>query len=234
MNDTEDELLMAYADGELDPERAAAVEARIAADQAARDKVHRFRETAALVRAAFARDLDEVVPPSMEAAIRRAADTAAPSRILPFRPRPRVAGIARFALPLAASLALVVGLGGGWWIGQGHGDQLAAALETAPSGQAVSIADGAISPVSSFRDRDGRWCREFQRSGTEAASGVACRIGQGRWRTELQVANESGSPTDYAPAGEGPSPLDATLERLGAGQPVDPAAEAQAIAGRWR
>src|SRR5690242_17654184 len=134
MTDTDDDLLMAYADGELEPERAAALETRLASDRAARNKVHRYRETAALVRAAFARDLDEVVPPSMEAAIRRAGETASPSRILPFRPRLRVVGRARFALPLAASLALIIGLGGGWWMGRDPGDQLASTLEKVPSG----------------------------------------------------------------------------------------------------
>ena len=47
-------LLVAYADGELDPAAVAEVEACVAADPAAQQMLSVYRETAALLRAAFA------------------------------------------------------------------------------------------------------------------------------------------------------------------------------------
>ncbi len=49
----DDTLLMAFADGELDPPAAAKVTAHIAHDPDARDKVKKFRQSANLVRAVF-------------------------------------------------------------------------------------------------------------------------------------------------------------------------------------
>lgn len=54
--------LVAYADGELDIEAAALVEARLAEDAEAREIVSRLREAAALVHAAHAHVLHEAVP----------------------------------------------------------------------------------------------------------------------------------------------------------------------------
>lgn len=48
-----DEILVAYADGELDPEMVRQVAKALETDSEARKKVRVFRETAALVRAAY-------------------------------------------------------------------------------------------------------------------------------------------------------------------------------------
>ena len=54
-----DELLMAYADGELSPEEARAFEARLAADPALRQRLEPFTSTSASLSGLFDRALTE-------------------------------------------------------------------------------------------------------------------------------------------------------------------------------
>jgi anti-sigma factor RsiW len=56
MSGPSDEMLVAYADGELGVEEFAAVEAYLETDPVARDKVRALRETSVLLRAAYAPD----------------------------------------------------------------------------------------------------------------------------------------------------------------------------------
>lgn len=62
MNDTDFETLMAYADGELSPEQAQAVEARLAVDAEAREWVERMRQTRRELAAEMDALLTEPVP----------------------------------------------------------------------------------------------------------------------------------------------------------------------------
>lgn len=59
--------LHAYVDGALSPERAAAVEASLAADPAAASRAETYRRQNELLRAALAPVLDEPVPPHLPA-----------------------------------------------------------------------------------------------------------------------------------------------------------------------
>lgn len=133
-----DEMLMAYVDGELAAEEAAAVERAIAADAGLKRRAADFRDTRMLARGALAEDRAEPVPAALVAAVRAAAErarqasagtaaseaaapvaaappavdaTAAASgaRVIAFPQRRRAA---LFALPIAASLMIAAGLAG--------------------------------------------------------------------------------------------------------------------------
>jgi anti-sigma factor RsiW len=58
---SEDILLFAYVDGELDEEQRRAVEELIAHDPVARQRVEEIRELNRLLKAAYAEDGDEVI-----------------------------------------------------------------------------------------------------------------------------------------------------------------------------
>jgi anti-sigma factor RsiW len=107
-------LLVAYADGELEPEQVESVKRLIATDPEALRMVEMYRETAALLRAACD---EEFYTPNVALLSAVSRPTA----------RPRL----RNALALAASLAIaVVGFGGGaMWAG------------TAPSGRDELLAE---------------------------------------------------------------------------------------------
>ena len=95
---------------------------------------------------------------------------------------------------------------------------LAQALDTRPSGQAGSVRIGA-----SVLTVGGTYCRTFKAA---AGAGVACRQA-GLWR--VRAIGPAG------PSGEAmPEAVTAVIAAIGAGPPLDPAAEAQAIKARWK
>lgn len=129
-----DEMLMAYVDGELAAEDAAAVERAIARDATLKRRAADFRDTRMLARGALAEARAEPVPAALVAAVRAAAErarqasagTAAPAapaatapaetpapatgaRVIAFPQRRRAALL---ALPIAASLMIAAGLAG--------------------------------------------------------------------------------------------------------------------------
>jgi len=73
MDRIDDETLMAYADGELSPAKAAEVEAVLRVDEEARDTVARYRESAAVARGAFAYAMNQPVPERLLRAARGGA-----------------------------------------------------------------------------------------------------------------------------------------------------------------
>ena len=62
MPDIDDDMLVAYVDGELDAKGIAAVDAVLAADPTAREKVAALREGAALLRKAYEAPLHQPIP----------------------------------------------------------------------------------------------------------------------------------------------------------------------------
>ena len=95
--DINDILLMAYVDGELDPETARAVQAAIEADPAARAKMETYTQTSGMLRSAFAAEF-----------------YAGHADLLRLRRRARRQISRRVATAAAACVALLlVGFGGG-------------------------------------------------------------------------------------------------------------------------
>jgi anti-sigma factor RsiW len=121
MQKLNDELLVAYLDGELDDKQRADVEAGLEQDSSVRDRLTRLGESTALVRAAFDELLREPVPEHLIAAIHTAdgddSDAGRGAQILPFRVRQAARGIAanrRWWIGVSAAAALFgVLLGGG-------------------------------------------------------------------------------------------------------------------------
>ncbi len=208
-----DQQLMAYADGELPAEEAAAVEARLARDPAARERLRLYLETAALARAAFQEALREPVPERLLAAVRKATADPAGGEVV--RPLAAAAGSRRSwrswpGLALAAGLAALVVVG--WWnLGPGSGDELSRVLAQVPAGEQVA----GIRPVQTVVTADGRLCRRYRVEREDGAGeGLACRERDGDWRVVLWV---EGLDQGYAPAGgAAQGPVEAALARLGA------------------
>lgn len=237
----DDDMLMAHADAQLDAATAAEIEALMARDPGVREKVRRYRETAELARAAYDPVLDEPVPERLLAAARRQpvsiagpAPSPVPANVVAFRPR-RQAPL--WTLPLAASMALAIGLSAGWWLGGGQsstGDLVSAALERSASGETVRSGGTALTAASVFPGTDGRWCRDFtRRQGDDTASGYACRTGEGQWTVEaLLPGDDAGA---YAPASEEePAALEALVAADRSGPALSATEEAALIARGWR
>lgn len=243
-----DETLMAYADGELDGATAARVAAAAEHDANLRARIDTFRRSRELVREAIAPAAEAPVPPRLLAAVERAAQSSnTAGTVTPLRPTAhgrtaRAATIsrrARWAVPLAASIALLVGAGGGFILGRGAGPdgveptvafagvEWRTVLDRAAAGTRADVDGVTLDVVGSFRRADGGLCREFrvERAGDGAFAAIACH-GDGGWRPDLVVRTADGDA--YAPA-SGQATLDARVDALGGGPFLDAAAERDAL-----
>ena len=200
-------LLVAYVDGELDPERAQTVAATIRDDVEAQAIVAALRRSAAAVKGAFDEPLHQPVPARLLDALERGDR----DRVVPLRGRRF--DLRRSLLPLAASLAaLVVGFGGGYLLQPAERDQslrlagtatadpaaerfeetLYRALAADATGDPVAYDDpesgarGTVALLGRVDTSFGVPCREFRHEATRgaattAAQGLACRAGDGSW-----------------------------------------------------
>lgn len=250
-----DEMLMRFADGELDAEEMELVEKAMEADDELVSRVAMFIETKAQAQSALKPLLDEPVPEALQASVAamvaakkakdaKDAEAGAGAAVLPFEPRRKSAPPAprRWTLPLAASLAAIAGGLAGYWAGGGAGPvdggvsvagrvgaELGEALASVPASQEIALADGTrFRAIASFRNDLAELCREFELDGADRSTSVsvACHSG-GAWAVSFMVA--AGGGTDgYAPASSTEA-LDAYLSAIEAGEPLSAEDEAAAL-----
>lgn len=222
-----DEMLMAFVDGETDAATAAMVARALAADAALAARAERFRASRALMREAFGGARGEPVPEALV----RAALGGGTGEVVPLRWR----AAPRYALPLAACLALAFAAAGYFAGAGGSGDPmgqavLAEALALTPSGSARPVVlagrEALFETRATYRIEAGL-CRSFDLSGADASfSGVGCDRGGG-WQVELTVARPQGGGEAYLPASEAATgSIDAYLDALEASAPLEPEEEA--------
>jgi hypothetical protein len=245
-----DEILMAYADGELEPVQAARVEQAMRTDPQVAQAVQRHRALRADVFAAFAGVLDEPVPERLQPAPARAANDGGATvvSLAAQRAARAQATVQRRAWPrwgaLAATLALGVLAGALGWrsfdaqhaapfarqdgalVARG---ELADALSQRLAG--TPAAGDALRLGVSFRAKDGGYCRSFTLDGN---AGLACRE-QGQWRIPLLAEGEPAQAGDYRQAGSAlpAAVLDAIDQRI-EGAALDAEAERAARARGWQ
>jgi anti-sigma factor RsiW len=245
-----DEILMRFADGELDPETVARIEQAMEIDDRLVTRVAMFIETRAQAQAALKPLLDEPVPEKLVAAVeqmidaRRAGEKAA--SVLPFGGGRIAAPPSRsqWRLPIAASLAAAVvgALAGYWAAGTNERRQgglwvagvirpaLAQALETVESGKEIRLAgiSDRFRAIATFRNNSQDLCREFEVDSQDRSTvvSVACRSGD-EWRVSFAVV-APGDAGGYAPASSTEA-LDAYLSAIEAGAPMSAEEEVQAL-----
>ena len=222
----DDAMLMAYADGELDPLTAKRVERAIAADPSLANVVAAHRALRERLGQAFGTVAEEPVPARFAAMLT--------SNVTPL-PAPGTARPRRWieVAAIAASLVLAVAVGHQWQSGpvKVSGDRVVAsgslghALDTQ-----LASASGDTRMLVSFRDDRGSYCRVFA---TAAIDGIACRD-QDQW-----VLRETRSPlhaagSEYRQAGSADAPLMASAQDMMKGDPLDAAAERRARDAGWR
>lgn len=238
MTDISEEMLVAYADGELDEVNRRRVDRALALDptlMARLDAHQRLRTTLADHYAVHA---TETVPARFTALLESGGDVV---------PIGQAAGNGRkraiwpgWATVSAIAASLIIGLGLGRTLHSGNAPvgvedgqlvaqgALAQALETqlasAPqAGEAVHIG-------VTFRARDGQWCRSFDGA---ALSGVACRIGR-QWRMEQTLPGSGGQRSAYRQAASQDARTTATVDALIAGSALDAAQEKAMRDAGWQ
>jgi hypothetical protein len=268
----DDETLVAFADGRLDADATEKVARYLDENEDARLFVERLMTSGGLAKVAYDAALEPRERDAIAELI-LGSDTSsgqnATSNVVPLARRPvRSSSVSQYALPMAAALALVVGGLGGYGLGRSGspaangggaidvaigpvvpGTSLASLLDRQSSGDPVTLAEDAgnkgreFMVVASFRDRQGRVCREFEvlptgESGQPITAAVACRHDNGRWHVEgaAQVASAPAIPeTDFSPAsGNDASAIEGILKSIGAKPALSKEDETLLLKGGWK
>jgi hypothetical protein len=226
---SDDDLLMAYADGELDEVSRARVERAIAEDPALRARLEQQRRLRATLAAHYGPVAEQAVPERLRAML----DTNVVA--LAARPRPRPLWQSLTALAAALVLGLAIGrslLTPAGPIGMENGTLVARGpLAEALDSQLASAqpADSATRIGISFAASDGRLCRTFENAGV---SGLACHD-ESRWELMMAAVAANGPRGGYRQAGSDAQVL-AVAQEMMAGEAHDAAAERRARDSGWR
>lgn len=245
----DDEILMAYADGELDEAKRAEVAAAIAQDPELARRVEKHRALRAEVSGAFASVLRQPVPEHLQAAARgtRETEQAPRGNIVQFPARgtraPPAPWSGRQWAAMAASLVLGMFLSWKFFAPGGGtgGDIVSENGSLVASGEFAKALDSQLasnqsaeSPVFiglTFQSKGGRYCRSFVLRASSTA-GLACHDEQG-WRIPvMQSVPMQANEVRQAAAALTPAILAAIAERT-EGEALDAAGEQAARDAQW-
>lgn len=233
-----EEMLAAFADGELDAAGALRVEAAMAADPALAQRVEAHRALKARLAAHYAPLAEQPVPAHLAALLTGAGDTAPAGepQVVSLAAERRKRGLppavrrwAPFAGPaLAASLVLAL-----WQPWQSPapdgyaGGELAAVLDTQLA--ATQASDAPTRILLSFERESGDLCRAYRSGQT---GGIACRDAGG-WKIERQFALGDAPATEFRQAGS-EADLLAAAQDMAAGGALDAEGEEAARRRGWQ
>jgi hypothetical protein len=243
-----DEMLMAYADGELDLVARAEIEAAMTTDPEIARAIERHRAIGANVRGAYQSVLKEPVPARLAALVSadeestaelpvvQLADRRAAKELSTSVPRPWLPQWAAVAASLA--IGLLIGLfvlrePAAPWEDTDAGlvarDELDYALTTQLAGgtDAPNVRVGI-----SFRDRAGDYCRTFHLQREAPIAGLACRAGEA-WRLQV-LASAVKQEGELQPAAAMPMAVLQAVDAAIDGEPLDATAESAARDAGWR
>lgn len=244
-----DETLSAFIDGELPEVEVKAIREAMVQDGALSIRIENLRKPDALIAAAYGAIDAEPIPDSILDVLEQRRESAG-DKILEFRKRARPVlpvNFSRWRAPLAATVALMVGVAAG--IALSNGDrtdyvlaglldeesELALALNVTLSGDTRLISGGStFSPVLSFQSGEGVACREFTISTrSQGQRAVACRQ-DGHWDIVIAMNDASLANEGYATASSGVGvQFDAFVEAAVEGAILSADEERQLIRSDW-
>jgi hypothetical protein len=255
-----EEVLAAYADGELDDARRPEVEQALAANPQLAARLQHYRALQERLRGTYDDVLNEPLPARLIETLRagtavgdasssragRKAEVAdlAAHRAAAAQSRATVGQ--RSPVWLAAAASVLLGLALGYSLPHRDGapmlqvhdgnliaqGTLAAALDTQLAAQQSRTET--VQVGLSFRNAQGRYCRTFATGGATALAGLACHA-RDAWQLSLLTGDDRQSAGAYRTAASGIPP--AVLARVQAeisGEPLDAAQEAAAAKAHWR
>ncbi|MCF8708191.1 anti-sigma factor family protein [Rhizorhapis sp. SPR117] len=245
-----DEMLVAFADGELDPKTRKVVMRAVAADPELARKLaahQRLRET---LSNHFAPIAEQAVPEHLTMLLKNPDKSEAPkvvdlaairaerAQAQPRRWLPAWGNVAAIAATLVLGLAVgqtmdssggPISVSDGAMVADGSLKKTLDTQLASAQGAGVQGASGEIRVGLTFRSKTGSICRTFEGS---AMSGLACRA-DGRWRLE-QLLPGAATGSAYRQASSGDPRLAANVQDMIAGTPFDANAERAARDKGWR
>ncbi|MEZ5894080.1 MAG: zf-HC2 domain-containing protein [Parvularculaceae bacterium] len=244
-----DEMLSAYIDNELPPQEAARIREALDADAMLAARLEALRAPDKLIAAVYGAIDDEPMPQSVLAMLQGKSAKAGGGNVVAFPSRQWLRSPRQWATPLAASIALAIGVGTGMQIANAPDEtryalagsvdpasSLFRALETTPSGDSVKLAaDMSMTPLLTFQAADGGYCREFSISSrAQNQRAVACR-GDKQWIVVIAIADESATTGGYATASSGlNAQFDTFVDAAMSGDALAAEIENDLIARRWQ
>jgi len=229
----DDEMIVAYADGELHTLVQWRFEEAMSRDDDLRARVEREKMLRARLGAHFDPVLDEPVPERLRAML----EAPASAEVVPIeQARQRRRLPQRAWIPMAMAASLAVGLFGGQFLSGGGGistlltadGALAEALDTQLASAPARAGDTRIG--TTFRTGEGRVCRTFD--GAEIA-GFACRDG-GAWRIEMLVPGSAVQGSGYRQAASGAMMVFQAAQERMAGEPLGEEEERRLRDSAWQ
>ncbi len=266
MNTTADithELLSAWLDGALDDKQASEVEARLSQDPALQRQVALMMLNERRLRSEVHRMVAErPIPSALSALLEEPGVTEAreAKQREPLSQRLRdwlsPAGFGPGLVAASVVTALVIGIFAGNQLDSSlpqpaqalaladmtieSGDRNFALLDAQPAGEPIALGDDIQGQVAySFKNSDGRWCRQFEQhdfNSGQSIAGVACR-GADAWRVELlQTLDQTRNDSEHfrAASGDELEVLDNFVMQRGTGEVIVGEPEAELIRRGWR
>ena len=234
------EMLMAYADGEVDEITSRRIEQAISDDPELARQLEAELALKAKLHGHFAGIDEHPVPDAWTAAIAAAREDDARVVALDDGRRARARrGVPRWGAGMAIAASLVLGVLLGTRIAPGDGPLVekdgtliaSAGLGKALENQLASEQEGArLRVLASFRREDGSICRAFTGG---ALSGIACRAEDG-WRMERLLPGGRMQSTEYRLAGSTDAELMAAAQEMASEAPLDAEQERAAQERGWR
>lgn len=247
-----DELLMAFADGELDPLQVEKIEIALAEDELLSERLAVFVESRQGVALALAPLLDNSIPDDLQARIEsmvaaseadqaKNAETAEPSNVVVAFPTRIRRFLPSYELAAAASIALMVGGVIGFSLSSNITPKtdvvvassltelsradVVAAMTSVASGEEIILEDGSrFRAIASFKDENHQFCREIEIDNPDVSTVVAVTCAENDiWNVRFTVVAASVE-NGYAPASSLEA-LHAYLQAVGAGDPMSSEAE---------
>lgn len=258
-----DEMLSAFLDGELSETERDVVEAELKASEDLRQRLMIIRKADEKATEYFSEIDSAPLSENLTVLLETLGQDQAPDtqgfddNVISLDGRkPQEKQPSRWALPLAASIALMIGFGTGQMtvpvgddatvvalIDQTNGlvrvtNPLHKVLEEGASGAVMRLAGSEIvtaTPVLSFRTVSGDYCREVLVTGETAASrNLACKQTGGTWQILVMTSATAVSDVDYLPAsGEASGAIDSQIDALIDGPPLGQVEEAELIINKW-
>lgn len=263
-----DEKLSAYLDGELPSEEMDRITDEIATDQTLVARLETLRASDAWLSRQFAAADEKPIRADTLDLIKQFDNKQTStqvkaqenSNVVTLKPNSRWASMTEhlsWGHAVAASVALFIGVGAGWQLGETgrSGSDFATlqtaglilpasplydVLETTPSLETVSLdrETATATALMTFESTDGGYCRELQISTASSHSrSIACRTGV-NWLVKATIASSGPAPTsgsDFIPASSAESALiDQTVVSLMKDDALSSKDESRLISKGWQ
>ncbi|MCF6219806.1 MAG: hypothetical protein L3J65_01705 [Robiginitomaculum sp.] len=256
-----DEHLSAFLDGQLSRDKSEGLELELSANAELAERLASLEEANEAVKDSYSAELDQPIPDHILALLEpqvshahAATNDNGTRNVVPLMQKRVKFSLSKWAAPLAASFAMMLGLTVGRGMTLASIDQgalyaqmtgviaadnpLFEVLETTPSATNVRYGKDKnleIKPILTFTSNDGSYCREFKAQTTQsAARGVACRDGS-VWNVLMLNQTERSYEGGFRTAsGNSDAVIDQFIDGLLVGIPLDADGEQTLLNTGWK